>query len=186
MDQPQSLPKIHGNDHEILRVEEGSDQRVLCQAFSDSVVNIEWRIQQPSGEDGRKRAWSKYQPPPIEETSSIDKHCKLTWYSKSSTECFYLKFHEYSIYLLVTDTDAVYEEKWVLLSVPLSLNGTRYKCIVINMHGKTDKTYTVIVDKSQISEIIIGVVAAIFVVFLICFIVSSVFRRHKQGKNFRN
>jgi len=138
-----------------LRVEEGSDQRVLCQAFSDSVVNIEWRIQQPSGEDGRKRAWSKYQPPPIEETSSIDKH--------------------------LTDTDAVYEEKWVLLSVPLSLNGTRYKCIVINMHGKTDKTYTVIVDKSQISEIIIGVVAAIFVVFLICFIVSSVFRRHKQG-----
>ena len=69
----------------------------------------------------------------------------------------------------------------MLLKVPLSLNGTRYKCIVINMHGKADKTYTVIVDKSQLSEIIIGVVAAIFVVFLICFIVSSVFRRHKQG-----
>lgn len=86
----------------------------------------------------------------------------------------------------MTDTDAVYEEKWVLLKVPLSLNGTRYKCIVMNMNGKTDKTYTVIVSKSQMSEIIIGVVAAVFVVFLICFIVSSVFRRHKQGKNFFN
>ena len=76
MDQPQSLPKIKDGRHEILRIEEGTDHRVVCQAFSDSVVNYQWLVQHPVKEEGKKPSWDRNQPP-IEETNPIDKHCKL-------------------------------------------------------------------------------------------------------------